>query len=594
MAKSQSPPKTKSADRPPLPPTPRASDAPAVPEYTVVARRYRPQQFADLIGQEHVANALTNAITSGRIAHAYLFTGARGVGKTSAARILAKALNCTSGPTPTPCDACDSCLSVATGDDVDVLEIDGASNNKVDEIRDLRNNVGFRPTRSRYKIYIIDEVHMLSTSACNALLKTLEEPPPHVKFIFATTEVQKIPITILSRCQRFDFAHVGTQSIFETLRHIVKKEGLKADDDALEIIARRAAGSMRDSQSLLDQLLAFSAGDLTAATVHELFGTATDDRVAMLSRAILQHDSALALTTVEEFASRGLQLGELLEQLIETWRGMMLVQSAGADFKGLGGTPSSRKSIIELSKGMSLDLILTGLDVLTTAKTRLRTSTHTQVIVEMTVVRLCRLAEWVSVAAIGSGAVATKAAPIQAATPKAIAEKKKPEPARNATVGGLIDATNLDAVLRGLIDEVGPIRAAHLRNATNTAIFGPNALAIQFTSDYSSSYTHCLDERTLDTLRMALKKLTGKEWTIRVELQAVPATKATDPAAPATRANTTATRRNELLQLPMFQAISEKLGGQLVNAPDADYGRIAIVPTTDDDETEPAPLDTEE
>src|SRR5205085_5125007 len=195
-----------------------APETPAVPaEYTVLARRYRPQQFADLVGQEPVAQALRNAIESNRVAHAYLFTGARGVGKTSTARILAKALNCTKGPTGTPCDECDICKAIASGDDIDVLEIDGASNNKVDEIRELRSNVQYRPSRSRYKIYIIDEVHMLSTSAFNALLKTLEEPPAHVKFIFATTEAQKIPITILSRCQRFDFAGIGMTGIVERL-----------------------------------------------------------------------------------------------------------------------------------------------------------------------------------------------------------------------------------------------------------------------------------------------------------------------------------------------------------------------------------------
>src|SRR6478736_4179148 len=213
-------------------------------EYTVVARRYRPQQFADLVGQESVARALTNAIQTGRVAHAYLFTGVRGVGKTSAARILAKALNCVKGPTPTPCDQCESCKAIAEGQDVDVQEIDGASNNGVDEIRELRNSITTRPQRSRYKIYIIDEVHMLSKSAFNALLTTLEEPPPHVKFIFATTEVQKIPITILSRCQRFDFAHVGPVKIFEQLKSIVEREGYQADDDALKLIARRAGGSM--------------------------------------------------------------------------------------------------------------------------------------------------------------------------------------------------------------------------------------------------------------------------------------------------------------------------------------------------------------
>src|SRR5687767_1943058 len=285
--------------------------------YVVIARRYRPQSFEELIGQEHIAKALQQAIAGGRVAHAYLFTGARGVGKTSAARILAKALNCEKGPTATPCGQCDSCQAIAVGEDVDVLEIDGASNNKVEEVRDLRQNVGFRPTRGRYKIYIIDEVHMLSTSAFNALLKTLEEPPPHVKFILATTEVQKIPITILSRCQRFDFAHVGPGKILEQLKNIVQREGHQADEDALKLVARRAAGSMRDSQSLLDQLLASSPGKLTAEHVSAVLGTAGDDRVIQLADAILTSDPKTALDLIAAWVDRGLQTGELVDQLVE-------------------------------------------------------------------------------------------------------------------------------------------------------------------------------------------------------------------------------------------------------------------------------------
>src|SRR5947209_13165938 len=229
---------------------PVVAEKPAATEgYTVLARRYRPQGFAQLVGQEHVARSLENALKSNRVAHAYLFTGARGVGKTSTARILAKALNCERGPTPTPCGVCDMCRGIASGEDVDVLEIDGASNNKVDEVRDLRSNVQYRPSRARFKIYIIDEVHMLTTSAFNALLKTLEEPPPHVKFIFATTEVQKIPATILSRCQRFDFAGISAAAIVEQLRDIAKREGIEVEEEALELTARRAGGSMRDAQS---------------------------------------------------------------------------------------------------------------------------------------------------------------------------------------------------------------------------------------------------------------------------------------------------------------------------------------------------------
>src|SRR5919198_1885041 len=220
---------------------------PAATGYTVLARRYRPQQFRDLVGQEATAQALVNALTSNRVAHAYLFTGARGVGKTSTARILAKALNCVRGPTPTPCDACDLCRSIATGEDVDVLEIDGASTRGIDDVREIRGNVQYRPGRARFKIYIIDEVHMLTREAFNALLKTLEEPPEHVKFIFCTTEVSKIPITILSRCQRFDFAPIEMRSIIERLQHICQTEGVEAEPEALHVIARRAAGSMRDS-----------------------------------------------------------------------------------------------------------------------------------------------------------------------------------------------------------------------------------------------------------------------------------------------------------------------------------------------------------
>src|SRR5262249_32431448 len=217
-----------------------------------------------------------NALKSNRVAHAYLFTGARGVGKTSTARILAKALNCVHGPTATPCGECEICKSIASGDDVDVLEIDGASNRGIDEGREIRGNVQYRPSRSRYKIYIVDEVHMLTPQAFNALLKTLEEPPEHIKFIFATTDVQKIPLTILSRCQRFDFAGIPLPRIVERLRGIVQSEGIQADDEALELVARRAGGSMRDAQSLLDQLLAFGGDQLNSERVHKLLGTAHD------------------------------------------------------------------------------------------------------------------------------------------------------------------------------------------------------------------------------------------------------------------------------------------------------------------------------
>jgi DNA polymerase-3 subunit gamma/tau len=282
-----------------------ASDESSAGEYVVVARRYRPQDFSQLVGQSQVSQALANAIATNRVGHAYLFTGARGVGKTSTARILAKALNCVNGPTASPCGECDICQGIASGGDIDVIEIDGASNRGIDEIRQLRSNVNARPSRARFKIYIIDEVHMLTTPAFNALLKTLEEPPEHVKFIFCTTEADKIPITVLSRCQRFDFAPIETKSIIDRLQHICTTEGVQVEPEALQIIARRAAGSMRDSQSLLEQLLSFGGEKIGVADVHSMLGTANGARLAALAGAIVRREAAAALAEVERAAAEG-------------------------------------------------------------------------------------------------------------------------------------------------------------------------------------------------------------------------------------------------------------------------------------------------
>src|SRR3954453_17767247 len=238
--------------------------------YTVLARRYRSGNFDELIGQEHVAQTLKKAIESGRIAHAYLFCGTRGTGKTSTARILAKCLNCenSDAPTPDPCGKCESCKAIARGDDIDVIEIDAASNTGVDNVRDLIANSQFHPARSRFKVYIIDEVHMLSKAAFNALLKTLEEPPEHVKFILATTEPEKVLATILSRCQRYDFRNIPTREIAQHLKSVCKQEGIAADEDALFLVAKAGAGSMRDSLSLLDRLLSVGEKDLTVEMIE--------------------------------------------------------------------------------------------------------------------------------------------------------------------------------------------------------------------------------------------------------------------------------------------------------------------------------------
>src|SRR3954453_6795041 len=380
-------------------PKPAREPDPAA-EYTVVARRYRPQQFAELIGQEHVAQALVNALQSGRVAHAYLFTGARGVGKTSAARILAKALNCVEGPTPTPCNKCDVCLRVTAGDDVDVLEIDGASNRGIDEIRQLRQNVAVRPSRVRYKIYIIDEVHMLTKEAFNALLKTLEEPPEHVKFIFATTEPQKIPITILSRCQRFDFAGVSSSAIQARLAQIAAAEGVAVEPEALQILASRAAGSMRDSQSLLEQLLAMGHERITASDVNHLLGIAPAERLSGLVQHLVARNASAALAELDATIESGVEVGLLLDQLVGYFRDVMTtVVGCGPD-QMLYALPSQAAEVAEVGPQLGLSTVLAISQILDHTGARLRVSMPARTLVEMAIVRICQLGEMDDIAAL--------------------------------------------------------------------------------------------------------------------------------------------------------------------------------------------------
>ncbi len=362
-------------------------------KYVVVARRYRPQVFEELIGQEHIAQALSNAITTNRVGHAYLFTGARGVGKTSAARIFAKALNCEKGPLPVPCNECDICESISTGEDVDVLEIDGASNRGIDEIRQLRQNAGVRPSRTRFKIYIIDEVHMLTREAFNALLKTLEEPPGHVKFIFCTTEPTKIPITILSRCQRFDFAGILTSSICQRLQQIVEAEGVEADTEALEVLARRAAGSMRDSQSLLEQLLAFSSGKVTLADVHGMLGTAGDERLTELVAHLLEHNGAAAIADLDKAVGEGVDVAQFLEQLVGYLRDCMAAAAGCGGDAFLYASPSRADEVVQAGKRLGLQTILAAMQILDQTLSRMRFSTQGRILAELALVRICQLEE---------------------------------------------------------------------------------------------------------------------------------------------------------------------------------------------------------
>jgi DNA polymerase-3 subunit gamma/tau len=400
-------------------------------KYTVVARRYRPKTFSELVGQSTVAQALVSAIQSNRVGHAYLFTGARGVGKTSTARIFAKALNASAGLDGGFDPNSEIALAIDSGEDMDVLEIDGASNRGIDEIRQLRANAAVRPSRSRYKIYIIDEVHMLTTQAFNALLKTLEEPPAHVKFVFCTTDPEKIPITVLSRCQRFDFPPVHSDEIYERLKFICKNEGTQADEAALRLIARRAAGSMRDSQSLLEQLLSFGGDRITVESVHAMLGTADETRLASFAGRLIQRDAAGALRDLDRAASEGVDVGQLAEQLLGYLRDMMTVTVGGDSDLMRTANSNSADQLREWGKTWGTMTLLAALQLLDETIVKMRYSVQARVLLEVALVQICNLqdlqalSDLVKAFALGQSAPVPKPALSPSAAPTASTDAKK-------------------------------------------------------------------------------------------------------------------------------------------------------------------------
>src|SRR5208283_2045014 len=317
--------------------------------YLVLARKWRPQTFDALTCQEPVAHILINALAHNKVAHAYIFSGPRGVGKTSTARILARALNCETGTTPDPCGKCRSCLGVSDSSSIDVVEIDGASNTGVDNIRDLREKIRYAPSAGRYKVYIIDEAHMLSTSAFNALLKTLEEPPPHVIFVLATTEPRKIPATVLSRCQHLTFSRISGHKIKERLKMIAGTEGIKIAASPLEMIARAADGSMRDALTLLDQIISFS-DDITASDVKDLLGVADTETLAGLTRSVIEGDSKQIITIIAELTDTGADLKSFTRDLLQFIRNLLVAKVTGET-----GSPEKSRTLQSTFVGI-LDL----------------------------------------------------------------------------------------------------------------------------------------------------------------------------------------------------------------------------------------------
>ena len=539
--------------------------------YQVIARKYRPQRFADVVGQEHVTQTLANAIAQKRIAHAYLFCGPRGTGKTTVARIFAKALNCTGGPSVDFDDSDTRVQEITEGRALDVLEIDGASNNGVEQVRELRETCKYAPANSPYKIYIIDEVHMLSTQAFNALLKTLEEPPAHVKFMFATTDPEKVLPTILSRCQRFDLRRIPAALITKHLAEIAGKENVTIDAAALHAIARGADGGMRDAESTLDQLISFCGDKIEEADVLSMFGLAAQNQILKLSHAVLAGEISTALTQLDELARGGKDLGRLLGDLLNHFRNLLIYQVSKGDLNLLEASEAEVSALKEQASLATTDAFTRILETLADAELRLRDAASKKILLEVTLLRAIEARNSLSLDAVlkqlnqlrsnASQNSGTGVSPVQSAAParpapspapafslretaapapaaKPVAPVAAPTPIHTAPVA----ARNLPELWTRLVEAVGrasTFTRSYLLNA-HPVSFEKNVFIIGFDPEFAdhlglvdNSRNHTLLSTKLAELghANAMIKFIKAETPANWERQAVAATPPPAPAA---------------------------------------------------------------
>jgi DNA polymerase-3 subunit gamma/tau len=509
-------------------------------QYQVLARKWRPQQFDDVVGQEHITQTLVNAIKNKRIAHAYLLVGPRGTGKTTTARILAKALNCEKGPTPTPCDKCPNCVEITGGGSLNVLEYDAASNTQVDKIRELIiENVKYVPTGGKYKIYIVDEVHMLSGGSFNALLKTLEEPPEHVIFVFATTEVSRLPLTILSRCQRFDFRRLATSLIVKHLATIAKDEKVHIEEAAMLAIARGSEGCMRDALSTTDQLISFCGNKIAEDDVLGVFGLAAHERIVEMAGAILDGSTRDALKLFNDLAEAGKDIQRLLTELTEHFRNLLVVKMAGDQAPAVDATDAELAQLKKQSAAADADALLRILEVLTGAEGRLKFTASKRILFEVTLIKASQAREAVSLDVVlqklnslrggaappptSGSAVAVATKPVAAAKPAAAPAPKHhegavaeppPAPAYTTSAGQL---QAIWAYVHEHFAQAAPLGREFL-NQGRPLSFDGRVFTIGFDPEFKSAMDFLNSPRFRAVLQTKLREFLGHDVGLHFEM----------------------------------------------------------------------------
>jgi DNA polymerase III subunit gamma/tau len=543
--------------------------------YQVFARKYRPQTFDDLVGQSHVTRTLKNAVEQNRLAHAYLFVGPRGIGKTSTARILAKALNCVHGPTITPCGVCDSCREIAQGNSLDVLEIDGASNNGVEQVRELRDNVRYAPSKGKFKIYIIDEVHMLTSAAFNALLKTLEEPPPHVKFIFATTEPQKVLPTILSRCQRFDLHRIPANLIAQHLQFIAGKESIALDPAAAHAIAKGADGGLRDAESMLDQLVAFCGDKIAEPDVLSVFGFTSEQTVAQFTEKILRGQTADALELLHAEADNGKDMMKLMSDLISYLRDL-LVGKVKPEALADDLNPDLQKSLESQAALIETDRLLELIDQFAAAEGRMKWAPNKRLHFEVALIKAIQTLNQVTLNEVIENLAALRdgKAPVAGIVDPGRGEMKaqavaKPEPAGVTDPGYNKEQPALDPkeVWRKTVEKVRATRrliAGWVEAGTALGTDG-RFLVVGFPPEQKTAMESLSIPKTRDYIDAILKEITGGDWKIKFVVKdglAVP-TAAAEPIAPK-KAETQATFKDD----PLIREALEIFKGEIKTVSD--------------------------